>query len=131
MEGGFEELLLEGEQPALSGVGSSVTSEGDWDSVASLVSPMQCHIALGGQGKAQTLGMCSFGEHYQWVASVSRCLSSISVLAVVSQISGLISSAAPPPPPDRAQTDSGLPMSCRGGVLNETCHTKATRPQTL
>lgn len=47
MEGGFKELLLEGEQPALSGVGSSVTSEGDWDSVASLVRPMQSHTLLG------------------------------------------------------------------------------------
>lgn len=47
VEGGFKELLLEGEQPALSGVGSSVTSEGDWDSVASLVSPMQSHTLLG------------------------------------------------------------------------------------
>lgn len=56
-------------------VGSSVTSEGDWDSVASLVGPMQNHTLLGEQGIAQTLEMCSLRAHWQWVASVSRCLS--------------------------------------------------------
>lgn len=87
-------------------VGSSVTSEGDWDSVASLVGPMQNHTLLGGRGIAQTLEMCSLRAHWQWVASVSRCLSVSLILFVVSRISGLM----PPDAvcPDRAEIAAAL-----------------------